>query len=111
MNTEATSALEAIRTQGGLLAQTAKQTGQRDRFLPKVTRLFEELSRQEVVVMLLAWLGRLNKSDGTIPDAIETRLRDMADTVAEKVRTMFRERTKRTNRRGWPASAGCWRIG
>jgi signal transduction histidine kinase/PAS domain-containing protein len=100
VNNEATPALEAVRTQAGLLSQTAKQTGQKDRFLPKVNRLLEELSRQEVVVTLLGWLGRLNKSEGTTQDAIEVRLRDVADAAAEKVQPMFRERTNALDVKG-----------
>lgn len=92
VNDETAPAIESVRTQAGLLAQAAKQAGQRDRFLPKVTRLLEELGRQELVVTLLGWLGRSMKSEGTNPDAVEVRCRDVVDGVFEKVQSAFRER-------------------
>ena len=44
---EAGPALETIRTPAGLLAQAAKQAGQRERFAPKVQRILEEVGRQK----------------------------------------------------------------
>jgi signal transduction histidine kinase len=89
---EAMPALEVIRTQAGLLAQAAKQAGQRERFVPKVQRIVEEVNRQELVVELLGWLGRLTTTKASEPDFSEVRLRTVADEVAEKITPALAER-------------------
>jgi len=111
MNNETLHSLVAVRTQAALLAQASKQSGQRDRFVPKVERLLEELSRQEIVITLLGWLGRMNKSEGTSQDAEEVRLRDVIDNVANKVQPMFRERTNSlevNGDAGWMVADESW---
>ncbi len=111
VNNETLHSLVAVRTQAALLAQTSKQAGQRERFIPKVERLLEELSRQEIVITLLGWLGRMNKSEGTSQDAEEVRLRDVMDTVANKVQPMFRERTNTlevSGDAGWMVADESW---
>lgn len=97
-------ALESIRTAATLLAQTAKQIGQRERFLPKVERMMDELSRQEVVITLLGWLGRLTKTFGSSQDLSEVRLRDRVDEVADKLKAVFGDRSNTvgvTGDAGW----------
>lgn len=89
---EAGPALEAIRTQAGLLAQAAKQAGQRERFVPKVQRILEEVGRQKIVVDQLGWLGRLSTTTATEPEAEEVRVRSVADDVAAKLTPAFAER-------------------
>ena len=89
---EAGPALEAIRTQAGLLAQAAKQAGQRERFVPKVQRILEEVGRQKLVVDQLGWLGRLSTTTVTEAESEEVRVRAVADDVAAKLAPAFAER-------------------
>ncbi|MGL6074580.1 MAG: hypothetical protein ACRC8S_10510 [Fimbriiglobus sp.] len=89
---EATPSLDVIRTQAGLLAQAAKQAGQRERFVPKVQRILEEVNRQSLVIELLAWLGRLTTTRASEPDYEEVRLRTVVDDVAEKLAPSISER-------------------
>lgn len=89
---EAKPALEAIRTNATLLAQAAKQAGQRERFVPKVQRMMDDLGRQEVVITLLGWLGRLTKTFGSSQDLGEVRLRAAVDEVGEKLTAVFGDR-------------------
>ncbi len=89
---EAKPALEAIRTNATLLAQAAKQTGQRERFVPKVQRMMDDLSRQEVVITLLGWLGRLTKTFGSSQDMSEVKLRSAVDEVGEKLTAVYGDR-------------------
>ncbi|MCU0704205.1 MAG: PAS domain-containing protein [Fimbriiglobus sp.] len=101
---EAKPALEAIRTNATLLAQAAKQAGQRERFVPKVQRMMDELSRQEVVITLLGWLGRLTKTFGSSQDLGEVRLRAAADEVGEKLTAVYGDRNNElevTGDAGW----------
>jgi PAS domain-containing protein len=94
---EAKPALEAIRTNATLLAQAAKQAGQRERFVPKVQRMMDELSRQEVVITLLGWLGRLTKTFGSSQDMGEVRLRAAVDEVGEKLTAVYGDRNNTLN--------------
>ena len=89
---EAGPALETIRTQAGLLAQAAKQAGHRERFVPKIQRILEEVDRQKLVVDQLGWLGRLSTTTASEPDAQEVHLRAVADDVVEKLTPAFAER-------------------
>lgn len=89
---EAGPALDTIRTQAGLLAQAAKQAGQRERFVPKVQRILEEVGRQKIVIEQLGWLGRLSTTIVAEPDAEEVRLRAATDDVAAKLAPAFSER-------------------
>ena len=89
---EAGPALETIRLQAGLLSQAAKQAGQRERFVPKIQRILEEVDRQKLVIDQLGWLGRLTTTTVSEPDAQEVRLRTVADDVAEKLAPAFAER-------------------
>ncbi len=89
---EAGPALDAIRTQAGLLGQAAKQAGQRERFVPKIQRILEEVERQKLVIDQLGWLGRLSTTTASEPDAQEVHLRAVADDVVEKLTPAFAER-------------------
>lgn len=89
---ESGPSLEAIRTQSGLLAQAAKQSGQRDRFLPKIQRILEEVDRQKLIIDQLGWLGRLTTTEASTPDAEEVRLRTVAENMAAKLAPAFAER-------------------
>jgi signal transduction histidine kinase len=60
--------------------------------VPKVERMLDELSRQEVVITLLGWLGRLTKSFGGSQELTEVRLRDQVDEVADKLRAVYGDR-------------------
>ncbi len=92
---EGSSALDVIRTQAGLLAQAAKQAGQRERFIPKVERIIEEVNRQALVIDLLGWLGRLTTTSASEPETEELRLRTAADDVADRLRGAISERGNR----------------
>ena len=89
---ESGPALETIRTQAGLLAQAAKQAGQRERFVPKVQRILEEVGRQKLVIDQLGWLGRLSTTTVAEPESEEVRVRAVADDVAAKLAPAFAER-------------------
>jgi Histidine kinase-, DNA gyrase B-, and HSP90-like ATPase len=97
VDNEAKPCLGAMRTQASLIAQASKQVGQREKFVPKVERLLEELGRQEVVIDLLGWLGRLTKSFGTATDNIELRLLDVVQNVADKLEHSVKERNNTLN--------------
>jgi len=92
VDNEAKPCLSAMRTQAGLIAQASKQVGQRDKFVPKVERLLEELSRQEVVIDLLGWLGRLTKAFGTNQELCELRLLDVVENVRDRMEPAAKER-------------------
>lgn len=97
VDNEAKPCLGAMRTQASLIAQASKQVGQREKFVPKVERLLEELNRQEVVIDLLGWLGRLTKSFGTTTDNMELRLLDVVQNVADKLEHSVKERNNTLN--------------
>jgi len=89
---EAAPSMEVVRTQAVLLAQAAKQSGQRERFLPKVQRIIEEVNRHELVIQLLGWLGRLTTTEASEPEMVEIRLRAIVDDVTERLAHAFAER-------------------
>jgi signal transduction histidine kinase len=93
VNKEAGSTLESIRTQASLLTQAAKQVGQREKFLPKINRLLDDLSKQEAIVNLLGWLGRLNQNTATQPDVAEVRLRELVENTLDQHKGTFAERS------------------
>ncbi len=97
VDNEAKPCLGAMRTQASLIAQASKQSGQREKFMPKVERLLEELNRQEVVIDLLGWLGRLTKSFGTTSEDMEIRLLDTVNNVVEKLEHTVKERGNTLN--------------
>jgi PAS domain-containing protein len=97
VDNEAKPCLGAMRTQASLIAQASKQSGQRDKFVPKVERLIEELNRQEVIIDLLGWLGRLTKSFGTTTENMELRLLDVVQNVVEKLEPSVKERSNSIN--------------
>ncbi len=92
---EGGASLEVIRTQAGLLGQAAKQAGQRDRLVPKVQRILEEVDRQELVMHQLGWLGRLTTTAASEPESQEVRLRGVADEIADKLAPAYAERGNR----------------
>lgn len=111
LSRESKPALSVIRTQTNLLSQAAKQIGQRERLLPKVTRIVEETSRQELVVELLDWMGMLSAGQAGDPDIQEVRLGEVAKTVGERLRPGFEERGNTlevTDEAGWVLADESW---
>jgi K+-sensing histidine kinase KdpD len=50
------------------------------------------LSRQEVVITLLGWLGRLTKTFGSSQDLSEVRLREQVEEVTDKLKAVYGDR-------------------
>jgi len=101
---ESSNSLDVIRTQASLLSQAAKQTGQREKFLPKVNRIVEEVNRHELTIQLLGWLGRLTTTQAAEPDTSELRLRTIVEEISDKLNSTFNERGNRlelTGDAGW----------
>lgn len=89
---EAIPSLESIRNAATLLAQAAKQSGLRDRFVPKAQRLLDEVGRQELIAAVLGWFGRSNTTSLGEAENREIRMLDLVDDVRTKLGSAFATR-------------------
>lgn len=111
LSRESKPALEVMRTQANLLSQSAKQLEQRERLLPKVQRILQELSRQELIVELLDWMGALSSGQVGEPETTEVRLGEVANEVADRLQTSLDERGNTLeiqDTAGWVLSDETW---
>lgn len=111
MDNQSKPALNVNRTQAELLAQAAKQAGERDRFVPKVQRLLEELGRQDVIVDQLGWLGRLTQSFDADQDHDELRNKDVVKAAVDRLAPSLSDRNNAAEihgEAGWVMADADW---
>jgi nitrogen-specific signal transduction histidine kinase len=97
---EAIPSLESIRNAATLLAQAAKQSGLRDRFVPKAQRLLDEVGRQELIAAVLGWFGRSNTTSLGESENREIRMLDLLDDVRTKLASAFSARNNTLSIKG-----------